>query len=124
MTTIKSRAKRWVTRATFQGSTDYWERRYVTGGTSGAGSYGAMADVKAAFLNRFVAEHKVQSVIEFGCGDGNQLALANYPSYIGLDVSRTALDRCLTRFAADPTKSFAWYNTQRWRMPAVDRPSG
>jgi len=119
VTTIKGRAKRWVNRATFPGSTDYWERRYATGGTSGAGSYGAIAEAKAAFLNRFVAEQQVQSVIEFGCGDGNQLALADYPRYTGLDVSRTAVAQCLTRFGADPTKSFAWYDPQHWRMPAV-----
>jgi hypothetical protein len=38
-------------RAAFRGSARYWELNYARGGTSGAGSYGAPAEGKAAFLN-------------------------------------------------------------------------
>jgi cyclopropane fatty-acyl-phospholipid synthase-like methyltransferase len=48
----------------------------------------------------------VRSVVEFGCGDGAQLSLARYPSYLGLDVSGAALDRARARFSADRSKSF------------------
>jgi SAM-dependent methyltransferase len=75
---------------------------------SGAGSCGRAAHFKADFLNEFVSEQRVSSVIEFGCGDGQQLALARYPAYIGLDVSRTAVDLCKRRFSNDPTKTFYW----------------
>lgn len=91
----------------FPGSIDYWERRYANGGNSGVGSYSFFADFKAEVLNRFVREHDVRSVIEFGCGDGNQLALARYPAYLGLDVSATAVRMCRARFAQDATKRFA-----------------
>jgi SAM-dependent methyltransferase len=94
----------------FRGSARYWERNYARGGTSGPGSYGALATGKAAFLNDFVRKHGVRSVIEFGCGDGHQLSLADYPSYIGLDVSRSAVERCKRRFADDPAKSFFLYD--------------
>lgn len=87
-------------------SGDYWESRYVNEGNSGAGSYGRLAQYKAEVLNDFVAKHKVSSVIEFGSGDGNQLTLATYPSYIGVDVSQTAVSLCRTRFADDATMSF------------------
>src|SRR6201986_1326981 len=87
----------------------FWERNYAKGYTSGVGSYGALADGKRKFLNQLVIERDVRSVIEFGCGDGNQLSLANYPSYIGLDVSRSALQLCQRRFADDPSKSFYLY---------------
>ncbi len=97
-------------RVAFGGSARYWERNYAQGGTSGAGSYDALAQGKATFLNEFVRTREVGSVIEFGCGDGNQLSLANYPSYIGLDVSRTAIQWCQQRFAADPAKSFFLYD--------------
>jgi SAM-dependent methyltransferase len=96
--------------AAFGGSARYWERNYARGRTSGAGSYGALAQAKAAFLNEFVQTREIGSVIEFGCGDGNQLALADYPAYIGLDVSRTAIERCQHRFAADLAKSFFLYD--------------
>ena len=94
----------------FRGSAVYWEQRYSHGGTSGAGSYHALAEAKAAFLNDFVHTRGVGSVIEFGCGDGNQLSLADYPSYIGLDVSRSAIGLCQRRFAGDPAKSFFLYD--------------
>lgn len=90
----------------FLGSERYWEERYVSGGDSGPGSYGKFALFKAEILNGFVAEHQVRSVIEFGCGDGNQLELATYPVYLGVDVSETAIARCRERFRADPTKTF------------------
>src|SRR5947207_1460070 len=94
----------------FSGSASYWEQRYRGGGDSGAGSYGRLADFKAEILNRFVAAHAVESVIEFGCGDGNQLSLARYPKYIGMDVSASAIQMCKKRFVEDLSKSFFLYH--------------
>lgn len=87
-------------------SHDYWVRRYENSGTSGPGSYGPLAEFKAGVLNSFVHQHSIASVIEFGCGDGSQLSLANYPAYIGYDISQAAIDLCRTRFADDPSKQF------------------
>src|SRR5260370_40522100 len=97
-------------RILFRSSAAYWERRYTHGGTSGVGSYGDLAKSKATFLNDFVRGHGIKSVVEFGCGDGNQLSLADYPSYVGLDVSRAAIGLCRQRFATDPSKSFFLYD--------------
>jgi hypothetical protein len=104
----------------FSGSGDYWERRYSAGGTSGTGSYGDLARYKAKVLNEFVADNKVRSVIEFGSGDGNQVALATYPEYLGLDVSRTAVSLCARRFADDPTRAFAWYDPSEWTVVTAE----
>jgi SAM-dependent methyltransferase len=90
----------------FPGSRRYWDRRYAAGGNSGSGSYGRLAKFKATVLNSFVAENGITSVIEFGCGDGNQLALASYPSYYGVDVSEQALQTCRQRFNHDETRKF------------------
>jgi SAM-dependent methyltransferase len=90
----------------FQGSGDYWQRRYARGGDSGAGSYGSTAAFKAQTINAFVAREQLQTVVEFGCGDGNQLTLARYPRYQGFDVSAAAVARCRERFASDASKSF------------------
>jgi SAM-dependent methyltransferase len=98
-------------RRRFTGSASYWERRYTGGGTSGAGSYGQFGAAKAEFLNAFVRDLSVRSVVELGCGDGHLLSLADYPSYVGLDVSRTAIEMCKQRFAADPAKSFFLYDS-------------
>lgn len=90
----------------FPGSTTYWERRYTGGGSSGSGSYGQLAEFKARVINDFVSTHDVRYVIEFGCGDGNQLQMMRYPRYLGLDVSEHAVQRCRQAFATDPTKTF------------------
>ena len=98
--------RRQALRLRFPGSRSYWEARYRRGGTSGAGSCGELAEFKADYLNRLVMREHVASVIEFGCGDGRQLALARYPSYLGIDVSDAAVGACRRRFADDPTKRF------------------
>jgi len=87
-------------------SRDYWEKRYLSNNNSGAGSYGRLADFKAEVLNDFVKINNIQSIIEFGCGDGNQLGLANYPNYIGLDVSKNAISLCQQKFKEDVSKKF------------------
>ena len=84
----------------------YWEKRYARGKHSGAGSRGKLAEFKSAVLNEFVAKNQIGTVIEYGCGDGYQLSLANYPQYIGFDVSVTAVQVCRKLFANDATKSF------------------
>lgn len=94
----------------FDGSQSYWENRYVTGGNSGVGSYGKLAEFKSQVVNSFVKENNINSIIEFGCGDGNQLSLAVYPKYIGLDVSPTAIKLCKEKFHDDDTKSFFLYD--------------
>ena len=88
-------------------SAAYWNERYVSGGNSGAGSYNRLAEFKAEVLNAFVERERIQSVIEWGCGDGNQLRLARYPRYIGLDVSKEAVRKCRNIFKADRTKKFS-----------------
>lgn len=92
--------------ARFEGSQHYWAARYAQGGTSGAGSYGRLAEFKAEVLNDFVRENDIRTVVEHGCGDGNQLALAAYPRYLGLDVTTEAVALCRSRFARDATKEF------------------
>jgi SAM-dependent methyltransferase len=104
--------RRW--RHRFRGSSSYWEQRYRRGGTSGAGSFRHLAEFKAETLNDFVARVGIQSVIEFGCGDGAQLALAGYPRYVGIDVTKSSISTCRQRFAGDATKSFYLSS----RMPA------
>lgn len=97
-------------KATFPGSSTYWKDRYAEGGNSGRGSYGAFAEFKAEVINGLIRELGIGSTIEFGCGDGAQLAQGAYGRYIGLDVSPEAIRACARRFAGDTTKSFFLYD--------------
>ena len=90
----------------FPGSQTYWEQRYTKGGDSGSGSYGRLREFKAGVVNSFIKGNDIKSVLEFGCGDGSQLSLANYPEYTGLDVSAMAIKLCQERFASDISKKF------------------
>lgn len=90
----------------FSSSEDYWQKRYKSGGLSGTGSYDELAAFKAEVLTRFIEDENVHSVIEFGCGDGNQLTLINLPGYLGFDISPDALDRCKKLFTDDDSKAF------------------
>ncbi len=92
------------------GSVEYWENRYAAGGNSGAGSYNRLAAFKAKVINQFIEEKKVKSFIEFGCGDGSQLAMIKYESYIGFDVSRATIGNCARKFEHDSSKSFYLYD--------------
>lgn len=98
----------------FKGSKEYWEREYASGGSSGLGSYGRYATFKAEIVGSFIKNNKISSVVEFGCGDGNQLSLGSYLNYIGLDVSTTAIDLCEKRFKADHTKRFSLYDPEHF----------
>jgi hypothetical protein len=94
----------------FPGSATFWEQHYAAGRDSGPGSFGRLAAFKAEVIADICREQEITSVIEWGCGDGNQLSRLAVPRYLGMDVSRTAVEHCVKRFAGDPDKSFAWYD--------------
>lgn len=98
----------------FPGTINYWEKRYSSGGTSGGCSVGNIAKFKSDFLNNFVIANKIDSVIEFGCGDGRQLELMNYPKYLGIDICKSSIDICMSKFNTDTSKSFILYNPDFW----------
>ena len=99
--------KKLMKRAFFS-SRNYWDYRYSNGGDSGDGSYGKLAKFKADFINEFIRYYHIDGVIEYGCGDGNQLALfKGYAFYMGYDVSPAAIEHCELMFHNDFDKTFA-----------------
>jgi hypothetical protein len=95
-----------IGRRSFSSSANYWEDRYRRGGNSGSGSYNRLRVFKAEVLNEFVADNAIQSVIEFGSGDGAQVALAKYPNYTGVDVSTTVVQAARLKYAGNPSIRF------------------
>jgi len=53
-----------------------------------------------------VRNNQIRTIIEYGCGDGNQLILSQYQSYIGFDISQEAILHCELLFAEDESKTF------------------
>jgi cyclopropane fatty-acyl-phospholipid synthase-like methyltransferase len=106
---IRKKLYKIYTNAKFTTSEEYWEERYTSGGNSGAGSYGKFSLFKAEIINDFIKNNKIKTVLEFGCGDGNQLSLLNTENYIGLDVSKTVIQKCIKKFNKDEHKSFFIY---------------
>ena len=90
----------------FKNSQDYWINRYDIGVNSVLGSYAILAEFKEKTLNKFVLENEIETVAEYGCGDGNQLRYANYPNYIGFDISPRAIRLCQNIFKEDKNKEF------------------
>ncbi|MDR0602854.1 MAG: class I SAM-dependent methyltransferase [Bacteroidales bacterium] len=90
----------------FTATHKYWEDRYKKGGNSGAGSYNRLAEFKAEVINEFIKRKNISTVIEFGCGDGNQLKYFDIPLYIGYDISPTVVECCTKIFENDKSKTF------------------
>lgn len=106
------------TRPDFRGSTPYWEERYRSGGDSGTGSGGRLAEFKAEIINEFVFKERIESLIEFGCGDGRQLLLARYPKYLGVDVSETVIEKSQNLFTDHSEITFM--TSAQYRHQAAD----
>ncbi len=73
----------------------YWDDRYVSGGNSGAGSYGGEAMLKAMYINTWIQKYDIKRITEIGCGDGNNLLMYLVRmSYCGFDISPKAIEIC------------------------------
>lgn len=96
-------------------SSRFWDAHYRLGGTSGPGSHGELRAYKAGYINAFIQRQDISSVIEFGCGDGEQLSSYIDVDYVGLDVSEVALRRAMDRFVGDSGKSFFIYEPALYR---------
>ena len=81
-------------------SDNYWEQRYSDNGNSGDGSYGILADFKADTINQIIKQYRIKSLVDYGVGDGNQYSLieSDKLEYYGIDVSKTAVNLCQTKF--------------------------
>ena len=85
-------------------SKEYWESRYKTGRSSGVGSYNFFAEFKAETINDFISKNEIESVIEFGSGDGNQLSLSEYQNILALKLVK----KCIKMFENDKIKNFVY----------------
>lgn len=64
-------------------SIEIWKKRP---NFSGTGSRGKLAQFKADFVNKFITENKIESIIDFGCGDLENARLLKVKKYLGIDI--------------------------------------
>ena len=88
----------------------YWTNRYKTGGNSGAGSYNDLYILKRDIINDIISKKDIKSIIDFGCGDGNQIKEINIKKYIGFDIADSSINICKKKYNDDKTKEFYNYN--------------
>lgn len=89
-------------------SNEYWENRYKNNETSGDGSYGKLALFKSSIINNFIKDYNIKSILDLGCGDGNQLKYFNTTNinYIGVDPSITIINKLKEIYKNDKNKNF------------------
>ncbi len=92
-----------------------WESRYAKGGDSGRGSRGVNARIKAERINRTIVDHGIVNVVDWGCGDGQVASLIDADCYLGVDPSRTALNRAVDRCGRRP--GWSWLHIELHRPP-------
>ena len=90
----------------FSNSARYWEERYYYGGNSGKGSYFQKASEKADYLNAKINQFNIDTIVDIGCGDGNNLKLFEIRNYYGFDVSKTIINSNKKLFSQDQNKKF------------------
>lgn len=73
----------------------YWRTRYDRGASSGGGSRGAEATMKASLIDRVIDEVRPTSVLDFGCGDGyvSGLVTRSVPIWVAYDPNVEGKDR-------------------------------
>lgn len=90
----------------FDNTISYWNRRYFTGMDSGAGSYGRLAEFKAGVINTFIKSNGITTMLDLGCGDGNQLSMFEIDNYTGVDVSPHIIHELQHKYTDDEYKVF------------------
>lgn len=93
---------------------NYWDSRYKQYGNSWAWSYWDNAIFKANFINQFIKENNIKSVLEVWCGDWNNLGLYEIENYLWLDVSEKAIDICKEIYKWDDSK---WFRIMDYTKP-------
>jgi len=87
-------------------STHYWIERYSSGGTSGAGSTGRLNIFKSGLLNAIIQKYQIESLLDFGCGQGAILESLEVSQYLGFDPSSNVIDLLKEKYFSDPSKKF------------------
>lgn len=89
----------------------FWDQRYRRGRSSGAGSEGQAAVRKARVINDLIRAESIESVVDWGVGDGTVLSmLTPEVQYTGVDISEFVVARLKRTWQHDARRSFRLLN--------------
>jgi len=71
---------------------EYWTVCYRIGIGAGPGSAGALLKFKINYLNTIFGKYNINSIFDFGCGNGVVSAKLNCQSYFGVDICPLAIE--------------------------------
>jgi len=87
----------------------FWEKHYQKGGESGRSSTLHFGEFKIEIINNFIKQYNIESLIDYGCGDGVLISHFNVKKYVGLDISDFIVNQCKEMFKYDNSKQFYTY---------------
>lgn len=98
-----------------------WARDILGKGTSGAGSTLAATRVYRTYLQDFLAENRIRSVVDAGCGDWEFSQAIDWTGidYVGLDIVPSVIAENQRRFGAAKVR-FAVADIVRDELPQAD----
>lgn len=92
--------------STSMDSLNYWNTRYLEGGNSGAGSTGRLNSFKAEYLESVIQKYQIQSILDFGCGQGAILDFIKIDEFLGYDISSSVVEALKDKYRFDSKKTF------------------
>jgi SAM-dependent methyltransferase len=95
---------------------------YASGIGSGPGSHPDYTRTFRGVLERFLVEHEIRSVLDYGCGDWQWAKMVQWGerSYLGLDIVPHLIDRLRREHGSDRIRFDVVVDPDRWTPPAVD----
>lgn len=81
-------------------NTGEWGRDRFGEGTSGSGSLPETTEPYRFFVQQFIDQHQIQSVVDMGCGDWSFSQLMNWENinYMGFDVVKSVIEKNQAKF--------------------------
>jgi SAM-dependent methyltransferase len=98
----------------------HWGRDAEGRGVSGSGSTLVKTQQYREYLENFIKEHKVESVVDAGCGDWSFSQKIDWGGarYLGIDISKVVIDRVRQQFGSQQF-TFQWGDITD-PLPAAD----
>ncbi len=99
----------------------HWGKDGEGKGTSGGGSSLDSAMEYVVFLNKFIRENKIQSVVEIGCGDWEVMRHVDLRNvdYTGFDVVKSVVNDLVEKYASSNIR-FAFADCINDSLPKAD----